>query len=395
MIDEKHVPDESEATEQLNALDATESADEGKHIPTGADTLVKIKSSEPSLTEQSNTEEELDDIDEAEAYDADCEEESELTSDERLAALIYDDEDDGVQLKTDTAAPSIDIFSIGSMIPRIERTTVAEDVAEAVDEAVEEPTESEVEEDDRIEEEANASPEATDVATAEDSSETDVDEPTQLEFDISTPESTHREDTGDSADEVTEEKAPDNTSDKKYDPENPRFIDTVFGWLELLLFTLVSVMVLTSFVFKLSVVDGSSMDKTLYGGERLIIYSLFYEPERFDIIVCEDYSTRLKKPIVKRVIALPGEHLVITADGTVTVDGVEIDESDYVYINQSDYVYSPIDIVIPEGTVFVMGDHRNISDDSRSEGVGPIDIDSILGKVVLRIYPFDRFGTVD
>ena len=191
------------------------------------------------------------------------------------------------------------------------------------------------------------------------------------------------------------ETVPDNKAGKKYDPENPRFIDTVFSWLELLLFTLVAVMVLTSFVFKLSVVEGGSMDKTLYGGERLIIYSLFYEPERFDIVVCEDYSTRLKKPIVKRVIALPGEHLVITADGTVTVDGVELDESDYVYINQSDYLYNPVDIVIPEGKVFVMGDHRNISDDSRSEGVGPIDIDSILGKVVLRIYPFDRFGAVD
>ena len=394
MIDKKHDPDESEITKSIDALESDGSAAEGERDPSGTDKLIKIKSTESYFDEESDADDELEDEDESDSVD--YADDGELSSDERLAALIYDDEDDDVQLKSDIATPTIDIFSIGNLIPKINREEGAESTVESDTEATEEQTEDAVEEQDLTDEPIAVSDEAAETPADDEAEESESVEPAQIEFDINTPESAveDKED-ADIELEMATETVPDNKAGKKYDPENPRFIDTVFSWLELLLFTLVAVMVLTSFVFKLSVVEGGSMDKTLYGGERLIIYSLFYEPERFDIVVCEDYSTRLKKPIVKRVIALPGEHLVITADGTVTVDGVELDESDYVYINQSDYLYNPVDIVIPEGKVFVMGDHRNISDDSRSEGVGPIDIDSILGKVVLRIYPFDRFGAVD
>ena len=154
-------------------------------------------------------------------------------------------------------------------------------------------------------------------------------------------------------------------------------------------------MVLTSFVFKHSVVDGTSMDKTLAHNDHLILYGLFYTPERYDIIVFADYTTAEKKPLVKRVIALPGEHIVITEDGVVTVNGEVLDEN---YVYKSDvpnYKYAPLDLIVPEGEVFVMGDHRTVSNDSRNEMIGTVDIDSILGKVVLRIYPFEKFGTVD
>ena len=192
--------------------------------------------------------------------------------------------------------------------------------------------------------------------------------------------------------EITE----DEENDKKYDPNKPRIIDSVFDFVELFVLTLVAVMVLTTFVFKHSVVEGSSMYSTLEDGDHLIITDLFYTPERGDIVVFEDYSTRLKKAVVKRVIGLPGETVDISvgSDGVyvVRINGETLEEDyDYTEVNHS----SPITgtWVIEEGEVFVMGDNRYNSTDSRE--IGPIDIDTILGKVILRFFPLNKFGGVD
>ena len=84
---------------------------------------------------------------------------------------------------------------------------------------------------------------------------------------------------------------------------------------------------------------------------------------------------------------------MITSDGRVYVDGVLLDEP-YVYIDTYDYTYDTLKMTVPEGYVFLMGDHRNVSLDSRSPA-GPFSEDAILGKVVLRFLPIDRFGTVN
>ncbi len=170
-----------------------------------------------------------------------------------------------------------------------------------------------------------------------------------------------------------------------------RGIDMLFDVLELFIFSLVTVLLVTTFLFRHSIVDGSSMENTLHGGEHLIISDLFYTPERGDIIVCEDYETSLRKPIVKRVIGLPGDHIVVTSDYTVYVNG-DLLQEDYVYVD----FYNPtpaVDIVVPQGEVFVLGDHRNNSTDSRY--FGTIKIDSILGRVLFRFYPLDKFGAVE
>ena len=184
----------------------------------------------------------------------------------------------------------------------------------------------------------------------------------------------------------------------RYDPEHPRFLDNVFDFLELFVITLVCVMILTTFVFKHSIVEGRSMQNTLHEGDSLIITDLFYTPERFDIVVFEDYSTSLKKAVVKRVIGLPGEKVEVKIDG---------DGNYEVYINDEllpeEYAYNAPDSSPPltgvwyieDGEVFVMGDNRYNSTDSRDPGVGPIDIECILGKVILRFYPFDKFGKVE
>lgn len=183
---------------------------------------------------------------------------------------------------------------------------------------------------------------------------------------------------------------------KEYDPENPRKIDVVFDFLELFIYTLVAVMILTTFVFKHSVVEGDSMNETLSDGDHLIIWDAFYTPDRDDIIVFEDYSTSLKKAVVKRVIGLPGETVEIKKNSNgeflVYIEGELIDQ-DYAY--HGPRYSSPNTGVwtLGENEIFVMGDNRYNSTDSRDYSVGPINIDSVLGKVVLRFYPFDQFET--
>jgi len=201
--------------------------------------------------------------------------------------------------------------------------------------------------------------------------------------------------------EDTEEKQPQETIKKPdeeeqeqepYNPDKPRRIDTRFDFVELFVFTLALVLFVTSFIIRHSVVVGGSMENTLYEGERLLISDLFYTPDYDDIIVFEDFSTNEKGAIVKRIIGLPGDTIEIK-DGYIYRNGKMLLEK-YVLIDDEDYEYEDMpSVTVPEGQLFVLGDHRNKSDDSRR--FGTIDEDSVLGRVLLRFYPFSRFGTVN
>ncbi len=190
------------------------------------------------------------------------------------------------------------------------------------------------------------------------------------------------------------EKEEEEKEQEPYNPEKPRRIDTRFDFIELFVFTLAIVMLITSFIFRHSIVEGPSMENTLFEGEHLIISDLFYTPEYGDIIVCQDYTTNIKTPIVKRVIALGGDRVKITKAGDIYINGELLLEG-YVYIDDRGFEYKAIELTVPEGEIFVMGDHRNESTDSRDPHVGTISVDAVLGKVLLRIYPLDRFGRVD
>lgn len=154
---------------------------------------------------------------------------------------------------------------------------------------------------------------------------------------------------------------------------------------------IVAILVMT-FLFRQVVVDGESMEPTFYDGERLIL-SVSYDtmPSNGDVIVIshpKGYDGR----IIKRVIATEGQTLSIDFEkNEVVVDGVLLNES---YIAgrtiQTDRNME-IPSVIPEGYVFVMGDNREASLDSRSTMIGLIPVTSIMGKVQMRIMPFDRF----
>lgn len=167
----------------------------------------------------------------------------------------------------------------------------------------------------------------------------------------------------------------------------------IFEWLESIAISIFIVVLVFTFVFRIVIVDGSSMFPTLEDGQRLVISHLFYTPKQGDIVVVN--SQGLNKTIIKRVIATEGQIVDIDFEnGIVTVDGKELDEP---YINEktlSNDNGNSYPMKVPEDTIFVMGDNRNHSTDSRNPIVGCISTDDVLGKAIFRIYPFNSFGRV-
>lgn len=184
---------------------------------------------------------------------------------------------------------------------------------------------------------------------------------------------------------------------RKYDPDNPRLIDWIFDIAEIFTFVLAAVMIISMFIFRPSTVEGGSMLTTLEDGDQLIISNLFYTPKRNDIIVFEDYTTSLKKAVVKRVIGLPGETVEIKQDDKggliILIDDKQI-EDEYGYYASSGELKGCEPITLGENEIFVMGDNRRNSTDSRYPAVGTVSTDAILGKVIFRFLPFDKLGTI-
>lgn len=169
----------------------------------------------------------------------------------------------------------------------------------------------------------------------------------------------------------------------------------VMEWVKVFALAIVFAFVITQFI-KPTLVRGASMYSTLEEGDYLIINRMSYkfkEPDHGDIIV---FESDLKqddgsiKDLVKRVIGVGGDHVVIE-NSKVYVNDKELNEP---YIH-NEITKGDIDIVVPEGKVFVLGDNREISLDSRYEQVGFIDDSDILGKVVIRLYPFNKIGLID
>ena len=167
----------------------------------------------------------------------------------------------------------------------------------------------------------------------------------------------------------------------------------LYEWLQLFLGCVVAAVVLFNCVARLTRVDGASMDNTLQHGEIMLIWSLVVL-NKTPVVLSGWLEPRA---IVKRVIATGGQTVDIDyAAGAVFVDGQPLDEP---YLPEEMYLpFSPTmqgtHWVVPEGSIFVMGDNRNNSTDSRDLQLGPIDTDYILGKAVLALWPMERFGAV-
>ena len=167
----------------------------------------------------------------------------------------------------------------------------------------------------------------------------------------------------------------------------------VFEWYEALISAALVLVLVFSLFFRIIQVDGESMVPTLQNGDKLIVWGAGYEPQRGHVVIVDSY-TAYGKPLVKRVIAKGGD--VVNIDyqaGTVSVNGEVLQEA---YIAEPTYLGYDVTFpyTVPEGTVFVMGDNRNASLDSRSSYVGCIDERDILGKVLLCFLPFSDFGVV-
>jgi len=180
-------------------------------------------------------------------------------------------------------------------------------------------------------------------------------------------------------------------------PKKQGLLAELYDWLEIVAVSVAAVFFIFSFVARVAVVDGNSMNQTLKHGEKLIVQELFYTPKQGDIIVCQSEFFGFQQPLVKRIIAVEGQTITIdTETWTVCVDGVPLDED---YVNYIEGVpmlgwsYGE-SYTVPAGMVFVMGDNRNDSWDSRDSRIGPIDDRFIVGKVIFRFLPLGSFGTV-
>ena len=164
-----------------------------------------------------------------------------------------------------------------------------------------------------------------------------------------------------------------------------------------------------TFVIPISTISGESMEPTLSDSDMLLTWSMGYKPQNGDLVIIDDETAALldengnvtekdglKCRIVKRVIAMGGDTVDIDFEkGEVKVNGTFLSED---YISEAttrDSKAFTYPITIPDGYAFVMGDNRNVSKDSRHPEVGLVPVDEIVGKVLLRFFPFDNFGMVE
>ena len=196
----------------------------------------------------------------------------------------------------------------------------------------------------------------------------------------------------------------ENKEKEKFEVVNPDGgASGVYDWIRCVIFAIVIVVFCLTFFVRIVEVDGTSMMDTLSNQDKVIVTDLFYTPHNDDIIVishAQDYS----KPIIKRVIATEGQTVKLDfKNEKIYVDGIELSEP---YIKGTTFsgigsqediekVITPDDggnFVIPEGKLFVMGDNRGVSMDSRNPKIGLIDTKNVIGKAQVVAFPFNHIG---
>lgn len=217
------------------------------------------------------------------------------------------------------------------------------------------------------------------------------------------------------------EEIKDDSGEKGGAEKKNGILKEIWEWVYTLAIAIAIAMLIKGFVFDIVRVDGSSMFPTLVNNDRLIVTKLGYKPQQGDIIILdsqyknrEEYYDRIaqvngdtnfgvvdkmfarkdmpenlkKKYYVKRIVAMPGQ-TVDLVDGKVYVDGAELDEPYYDGATSSIDPTVEYPVTVDEGCVFVMGDNRMHSKDSRSSELGQVPFDAILGKSQLRIWPLN------
>ena len=184
------------------------------------------------------------------------------------------------------------------------------------------------------------------------------------------------------------------TEEVKKEEQKYTWQQNVALYLHDMICMLVAVMAVLMLFLRIIVVDGPSMERTLLNGDYMLLVSnMFYkEPKHGDVVVVSKQSYDNGKPIVKRVIATEGQTVDIDFnEGVVYVDGVALDEP-YTKTLTTLKEGTVFPLVVEEGKVFVMGDNRNNSKDSRSTQIGQVDKREVLGKVAFILFPGTGMG---
>lgn len=170
-------------------------------------------------------------------------------------------------------------------------------------------------------------------------------------------------------------------------------ISGIYDWIRCLTFAISIVVLCLTFVFRLVDVSGTSMQETLHNNDMVLVTNFLYTPKNGDIVVIS-HGAEYEKPIIKRVIATEGQSIKLDYENDrILVDGVVYEEN---YIPGSTFEGEigdyEIPEIVPEGKIFVLGDNRKVSLDSRKKQIGLIDVDSVIGKAQFVAFPFNDFG---
>lgn len=187
-----------------------------------------------------------------------------------------------------------------------------------------------------------------------------------------------------------------NTKPIKQKKDSP-LLKSIFEWMQATAIAIVLVVIIMTFVFRVVDISGRSMMNTLLDGDKVLVYTLMYTPKNGDVVVIS-HAEHYDEPIVKRVIATAGQTVDVDFDeGKVYVDGNELYEP---YLaskingkRREDNMKFPV--TVPENCVFVLGDNRAESLDSRSETIGFIYNYNVIGKALCVVTPFDRICIID
>ena len=181
---------------------------------------------------------------------------------------------------------------------------------------------------------------------------------------------------------------------KKTEEEIDLAMRDTYEWIQSIIVALVICVLMFMFFIRIVEVRGTSMNDTLSDGEKMLVSNVLYTPKSGDVVVFQKDEYDPDKALVKRIVATEGQEINIDFEtGAVYIDGEEIEE-DYI----KELTTTKLDFIgpktVPEGCVFVMGDNRNMSTDSRKTEIGMVDSRLILGKAYMVIFPINEIKII-